>query len=990
MKKLNNCIQQKIDQLIENATTKKDNKNNQEVNEVACLISYSHCLDLFEFLRIYSRIQKNELLFQMAFIYEILGYYDLSLKYIDESLTIIPNVPTIILFKSCLYATMNEMDEAQKFLLKYKYLIGEDSYYNYLYNSIRILYFYLCEYEENIILREIDITVNKYQNYYENNVILFFIKSKILFKLSEKFKRIDKNRSIVYEKESIKYKDKILNNKIINVEYLYKVDIYNQNILKILTLIFPNFKEYKPKALTNYNSNFHNGFGVFFTLLKICKLFKCKIEIIKYKKRNNNKYKSNKSSKRNSFNENNNFDKSLNIIKYSHDMMKEFQESVISISKSPWITNYISNSNNNETNKESNNSSFNKRKNKIQKLIVSQNNSIKEKNNNDINNKIKANYYIYNGYYSNLNLKENILNNINLNNKYKEKILGKDSLLDGMNEDFQNNIKINKSDDDLMSIKKYNFFEDNEKNMINKKIIRNQNNEKSKKKYFNIKLVKSTQNSCRNKNNKNKIIKLDVEYSKSKYIDNKSKKNSLKKEKESKDKEKKITKNVSTNFKILDDINNHINNNFVKNNSKMVNSIKKYASSYKNLINSNENLSKKQIKKNEEQRLLYKNDKANFINNYHSGTKQENKNNKKIQKIKKYVKNLKNTNSIINIFNNKIIFGSKFKCVSRNSTKTIINYNNNKKITEQCNNKNNLQTESNKEKELAIVNELEKNKETYNDMNDNNNVINEIMKYKFDNNNQLLTYQINNKNNINYDTQSVKQRNINIGSNRKMMDIGNYYYRKIDISKRKKLKIMEEINESQKFDNKIHKNTDNIIYNKSSTYQNNKNQNRIKNIPKYLQKSIKGDLTLEKSPYNTINLIEFVKRKHSTINKKNINYIKYENMNKILNNNNIHNKNKTNLEYKTRKENPKSEKKKKSQYSVKEKANYLTINLDELTKSKVYTPIYSKISLFGSFHSNSKEQKKENVKKIGFTKKIVKSPKNVIRLTRIFTTTNQK
>ena len=151
--------------------------------------------------------------------------------------------------------------------------------------------------------------------------------------------------------------------------------------MKILTLIFPNFKEYKPKALTNYNSNFHNGFGVFFTLLKICKLFKYKIEIIKYKKRNNNKYKSNKSSKRNSFNENNNFDKSLNIIKYSHDMMKEFQESVISISKSPWITNYISNSNNNETNKESNNSSFNKRKNKIQKLIVSQNNSIKEKNN---------------------------------------------------------------------------------------------------------------------------------------------------------------------------------------------------------------------------------------------------------------------------------------------------------------------------------------------------------------------------------------------------------------------------------------------------------------------------------------------------------------------------------------------------------------------------------------------------------------------------------
>ena len=420
MKKSENCIQRKIDQLIENVNPKNDKKFNQseETNEVACLISYSHCLDLFDFLQIHSKIQKHELLFQMAVIYETLGYYDRSLIYIDESLTVIPNVPTIILFKSCLYATMNEMDEAQKFLLKYKYLIGEDSYYNYLYNSIRILYFYLCEYEENIILREIDITVNKYQNYYENNVILFFIKSKILFKLSEKFKRIDKNRSIVYEKESIKYKDKIVNNKIINVEYLYKVDIYNQNILKILTLIFPNFKEYKPKALTNYNSNFHNGFGVFFTLLKICKLFKYKIEIIKYK--NKNEKKNYKSSKRNSFHENNNFDKSINIIKYNHDKMKEFQESVISISKSPWITNYISNTNNNETNKESNNSSFNEIKNKFQKIMI-RNNSIKDNNINDINNKIKTNYYIYNGYYSNLNLKETILSNINFNNEYKKK-----------------------------------------------------------------------------------------------------------------------------------------------------------------------------------------------------------------------------------------------------------------------------------------------------------------------------------------------------------------------------------------------------------------------------------------------------------------------------------------------------------------------------------------------------------------------------------------
>ena len=65
-------------------------------------------------------------------------------------------------------------------------------------------------------------------------------------------------------------------------------------------------------------------------------------------------------------------------------------------------------------------------------------------------------------------------------------------------------------------------------------------------------------------------------------------------------------------------------------------------------------------------------------------------------------------------------------------------------------------------------------------------------------------------------------------------------------------------------------------------------------------------------------------------------------------------------------------------------ANYLTINLDVLTKSKAHTPIYYKLSLFDSFHSTSKEKKKENLKTIGLTKIIVKSPTYNIRLTRKF------
>ena len=57
--------------------------------------------------------------------------------------------------------------------------------------------------EENIILREISIVEKNYPEYYNNNIILHFLKSKILHKLSDKFKNIDKNRSYFYEKDSI-------------------------------------------------------------------------------------------------------------------------------------------------------------------------------------------------------------------------------------------------------------------------------------------------------------------------------------------------------------------------------------------------------------------------------------------------------------------------------------------------------------------------------------------------------------------------------------------------------------------------------------------------------------------------------------------------------------------------------------------------------------------------------------------------------------------
>jgi len=128
-------IQTKIDTII-----KEINANNKESilennNEVKMLIYYNHCVDIIEFLKLYSKVQLNELLVSIAINYDKIENSQLSLEYIEESLKIIPNIPSVIIFESGLFVTMNKLDEAQKCLLKYKYLIGDDPYNNYLYHS---------------------------------------------------------------------------------------------------------------------------------------------------------------------------------------------------------------------------------------------------------------------------------------------------------------------------------------------------------------------------------------------------------------------------------------------------------------------------------------------------------------------------------------------------------------------------------------------------------------------------------------------------------------------------------------------------------------------------------------------------------------------------------------------------------------------------------------------------------------------------------------
>ena len=126
-------IQSKIDYIIKETNSKNDGSLQEDYNKIKILLYYNHCVDIFEFLKLYSKVQLNELLVKIAIIYDLLGNSQLSLETIDESLKIIPNAPSVILFKSGLFVTMNKLDEAQKCLLKYKYLIGEDPHSTYIY-----------------------------------------------------------------------------------------------------------------------------------------------------------------------------------------------------------------------------------------------------------------------------------------------------------------------------------------------------------------------------------------------------------------------------------------------------------------------------------------------------------------------------------------------------------------------------------------------------------------------------------------------------------------------------------------------------------------------------------------------------------------------------------------------------------------------------------------------------------------------------------------
>jgi hypothetical protein len=244
-----NCIQLKIDRIISDINLNNQDNQNEEKNQITALMGYSHCIDLFDFLQIFSKIQKNEIFVQAAIIYDSIGYTELSMDYINESLILIPNVPSIILYKSGLFASLNKLDEAQKWLIKFKYLIGENLYDNYIHDSYLVVLYYLMEYEEHIILRKIESIENKYNEYTKENVVLFFIKAKTLEKLAHKIKNTDKKRYISYVKEVEEIKYKFINKKKNESDFLFEQGVRNETVTKLLILINPNLLNYKPKQL---------------------------------------------------------------------------------------------------------------------------------------------------------------------------------------------------------------------------------------------------------------------------------------------------------------------------------------------------------------------------------------------------------------------------------------------------------------------------------------------------------------------------------------------------------------------------------------------------------------------------------------------------------------------------------------------------------------------------------------------------------------------
>ena len=918
-----NCIQLKIDRIISDINLNNQDNQNEEKNQITALMGYSHCIDLFDFLQIFSKIQKNEIFVQAAIIYDSIGYTELSMDYINESLILIPNVPSIILYKSGLFASLNKLDEAQKWLIKFKYLIGENLYDNYIHDSYQVVLYYLMEYEEHIILRKIESIENKYNEYTKENAVLFFIKAKILEKLAHKIKNTDKKRYLSYVKEVEEIKYKFINKKKNESDFLFEQGVRNETVTKLLILINPNLLNYKPKQLIEYKKDFNqSGFSLFYTLIKICKILKLKIEIAKYakiiiKKKKNNE---NETIEKKNTNNLNDIIKSLignNSNISNEEDVKNSQQKIKNLCNNIWVQGYMNQKNN--------------------KNIDIKN--LKQKNS-DVKN---YNYYIHKGYYSHLNLKGYILKNIEYNNNYKNNKLSNDSFLDDIDDNevkiIVNDKNINENNDD---IKKERDIKDidktSEKKVKNIDVITNSNKIKTKRIKNSlsdiIKKILTCHQKGKNKHKRNKIFNDDKEHKKSKK------------------------------FCSTDNYNNQIIVSQNKISKKIINITKAESTSV---------ITKKKDKdianhKNEKE-IINKDIKSN--ENKKSDKKNENKEN--IENKEESIQNEKQSDFITKNNNN----------TNKNYSERLINYKEKDREIKNINNKNNLLSSNPSEKKIGRVNINDQVKIKTVNKNIHNNLIyskgedkkmdTDYRKYKDVREINLASYclkqLIKKKENKNKNLKHKEIANLTdkielvpqkiIDFEKQIMQINEHKYIK---TKRKTKKPLNKSTKRQinifTFEKKMkknnQKNSDNNSINSRSSYNNKiKFNNNIKNSKKSINNY--GNKK-ELSKFNSLNYLHG--NFYSNNNYLNINFNNYMNYN--FNYSNRH-EDKKNFDFRF---NPNSDNKKRESYS-KEKFSFRTINLDFKNMS-IKLNNHIKKPLLNSFIDSKEKNKKSSDNKYDF------------------------
>ena len=918
-----NCIQLKIDRIISDINLNNQDNQNEEKNQITALMGYSHCIDLFDFLQIFSKIQKNEIFVQAAIIYDSIGYTELSMDYINESLILIPNVPSIILYKSGLFASLNKLDEAQKWLIKFKYLIGENLYDNYIHDSYQVVLYYLMEYEEHIILRKIESIENKYNEYTKENAVLFFIKAKILEKLAHKIKNTDKKRYLSYVKEVEEIKYKFINKKKNESDFLFEQGVRNETVTKLLILINPNLLNYKPKQLIEYKKDFNqSGFSLFYTLIKICKILKLKIEIAKYakiiiKKKKNNE---NETIEKKNTNNLNDIIKSLignNSNISNEEDVKNSQQKIKNLCNNIWVQGYMNQKNN--------------------KNIDIKN--LKQKNS-DVKN---YNYYIHKGYYSHLNLKGYILKNIEYNNNYKNNKLSNDSFLDDIDDNevkiIVNDKNINENNDD---IKKERNIKDidktSEKKVKNIDVITNSNKIKTKRIKNSlsdiIKKILTCHQKGKNKHKRNKIFNDDKERKKSKK------------------------------FCSTDNYNNQIIVSQNKISKKIINITKAESTSV---------ITKKKDKdianhKNEKE-IINKDIKSN--ENKKSDKKNENK--ESIENKEESIQNEKQSDFITKNNNN----------TNKNYSERLINYKEKDREIKNINNKNNLLSSNPSEKKIGRVNINDQVKIKTVNKNIHNNLIyskgedkkmdTDYRKYKDVREINLASYclkqLIKKKENKNKNLKHKEIANLTdkielvpqkiIDFEKQIMQINEHKYIK---TKRKTKKPLNKSTKRQinifTFEKKMkknnQKNSDNNSINSRSSYNNKiKFNNNIKNSKKSINNY--GNKK-ELSKFNSLNYLHG--NFYSNNNYLNINFNNYMNYN--FNYSNRH-EDKKNFDFRF---NPNSDNKKRESYS-KEKFSFRTINLDFKNMS-IKLNNHIKKPLLNSFIDSKEKNKKSSDNKYDF------------------------